>query len=176
MRVYRTNGLLVYTLFCPKLAIWPCGPGMVLNIFCTGSYITLLYTHLWRMHFPVPIIWTSPFLGASGGEFFHSYFIFRWKSYKQKEEPQIGRQILRLRIWGYSVCLCFIKKTPNLYVLNWPHNVNRVFSEWNTVKASSEFFQVPTPRSMQEKESNMNLRNLIDKSVPLFSVWHSRAL
>ena len=30
----------------------------------------------------------------------------------------MGRRVLRSSIWGYSVCLCPIKRTPGLYGLN----------------------------------------------------------
>ena len=62
---------------------------------------------MWRMDFPIIIIWMSPFsiLGESG-VIFHFYFIFHWNSCKQTVKrrgvssgailfdfvPKIGRQ------------------------------------------------------------------------------------
>ena len=36
----------------------------------------------------------------------------------KQNSPRLGHGILRHHIWGYSVCLCPIKKTPSLYGLS----------------------------------------------------------
>ena len=40
----------------------------------------------------------------------------------KQNSPQMGRCVLRRRIWGYSVCLCPIKRTPSLYGLKAVNN------------------------------------------------------
>ena len=59
----------------------------------------------------------STFILGASGVILHFYFIFRWKSCQQTEKPQMGRCILRCHIWGYSVCICPIKRISGLYRL-----------------------------------------------------------
>ena len=48
------------------------------------------------------------------------YFIklFQLNFSKQTEKPQMGRRVLQRHIWGYSVSLCHMKRTPGLYELS----------------------------------------------------------
>ena len=53
--------------------------GLKVKIEGLGSTtVAIQLTHLWRMEFPIVIIWISPlsFFGAAGA-IFHFYFIFR---------------------------------------------------------------------------------------------------
>ena len=54
---------------------------LVLNCRLNDSQICLCLTHLWRMNFPILIIWMSPFLflGAFGVNFYFSWFHFLMK-------------------------------------------------------------------------------------------------
>ena len=59
----------------------------------------------------------STFIIRGFGSIFSFVLHFSMKSCKLREKPQMGRRALRRLIWGYSVCLCPIKRTPGLYGL-----------------------------------------------------------
>ena len=77
-----------------------------------------ILTHLCRMYFPIPIIWTSPFLILGLlGVIFHFNSSLERNFCKQTVENLIRHCILRRLVWFCTACRCPAKRMLGLYGL-----------------------------------------------------------